>query len=123
MRLRFFVCLLLLLGAFGLAAADLSGKWSGSIDVVEDGQTRTVAVFLILKQDGSKLSGSAGENESDQHPITKGTLDGEKLSLEVDGGDATYYLDLRVAGDQMTGDARRGDSTRMKMSVKRVKEG
>ena len=39
-------------------------------------------------------------------------------------GDVPFYLDLKVVGDQMTGDARRGgDSPRMKLSVKRVKEG
>jgi hypothetical protein len=123
MRLRFFLCFLLLLGAFGLGAANLSGKWSGSIDVVEDGQARTVSVLLMLKHDGAKLSGTAGSDESDQHTITKANVDGDKVSLEVDGGDVTFYLDLKVDGDQMTGDARRGDSPKMKMSVKRVKEG
>jgi hypothetical protein len=123
MRPRFFLSFLLLLGAFGLGAANLSGKWSGSIDAVEDGQSRTVSVLLILKQDGPKLSGTAGGDENDQHTITKANVDGDKLSLEIDGGDVTFYLDLIVDGDQMTGDARRGDSPRMKISVKRVKEG
>jgi hypothetical protein len=63
--------------------------------VHDDGQAQTVSVFLILKQDGNKLSGTAGEDENDQHDISKATIDGEKVSLEVDG-------------DQMTGDARRG---------------
>jgi hypothetical protein len=123
MRLRFFLSLLPLLGAFALGAANLSGKWTGSVNVVEDGQSKSVPVVLFLKHDGTKLGGTAGEDASDQHTITKATLDGDKVSLEIDGGDVTFYLELKVDGDQMTGDARRGDSPRMKMSVKRVKEG
>lgn len=123
MRTRIFVSLLLLLGALGLGAANLSGKWTGSVNVVEDGQSKSVPVVLILKHDGTKLGGTAGEDENDQHTITKATVDGDKVSLEIDGGDVTFYLDLKVDGDQMIGDARRGDSPKMKMSVKRVKEG
>ncbi len=122
MRVRIFSILLLLLGALALGASNLSGKWSGSINVVhDDGQPQSVSVLLILKHDGNKLSGTAGEDENDQHAITKATIDGDKVSLEVDGGEVTFYLDLKVDGDQMTGDARRGDSPKMKMSVKRVK--
>ncbi len=121
MQLRILLSLFLLLGAFALGASNLSGKWSGAINVVhDDGQAQTVSVFLILKQDGNKLSGTAGEDENDQHAITKAIIDGEKVSLEVDGGEVTFYLDLKVDGDQMTGDARRGDSPRMKISLKRV---
>jgi hypothetical protein len=121
MLIRLLLTLPLFLGAFGLGAADLSGKWSGSIEVVEDGQSRTVSVLLILKQDGTKLNGTAGGDENDQHAITKATVDGDKVRLEIDGGDVTFYLDLKVDGDQMTGEARRGDDPRMKISVKRVK--
>ena len=72
----------LLLGAWTLSAADVTGKWSGTIDVRENGEQRTVPVLLILKQDGDKITGTAGDNEEDRHPIQKGILDGDNLTIE-----------------------------------------
>lgn len=114
---------LLMLGAGSLVAADVSGKWSGTVDFKEDGESRTISAVLILKQDGNTVTGTAGQDENDLHSIRKGSIDGEALTLEIDGGDVVYYLELKVAGDEITGDARRGDeSARMKVSLKRVKE-
>lgn len=82
----------------------------------------TVPVLLILKQDGNKITGTGGGDEQDRHPIQKGVVDGDNLTIEVDGGQAIFYLDIKVDGDQMSGDARRGDSARMKMTLKKLKE-
>ena len=113
--------LLLLLGAaWAASASDLSGKWTGTIDVKENGESKTVPVLLILKQDGTKLTGSGGGSEEDQHPITKGSVDGDKVKIEAQAEDDTFYLELTVDGDQMSGDVRKGDSERMKMSLKRM---
>jgi hypothetical protein len=114
---------LLLLVAGGLGAADLSGKWSGTVDVKEDGQSRTVSALLVLKQDGKTLTGTAGGEENDRLHIRKGTVEGNAVTLEVQGEDAVFYVDLTVDGDQMNGNARRGESgEKMKLSLKRVKE-
>lgn len=113
---------LLLLSAGSCAAADVSGKWSGTIDLKEDGQAKTVPAFLILKQDGSNLTGSGGGNETDQHPIRKGMVDGDNVTLEVQDGDSVFTLTLKVDGDQITGVVGKDDSPKMKISLKRVKE-
>ena len=113
--------LLLIVCAWPAAAADLSGKWTGTINVVENGEAKTVPVLLILKQDGTKLTGSGGGSEDDQHAIIKGSVEGDKVTIEAVGGEnENFYLDLTIDGDQMTGDIRKGDSDRMKMSVKRM---
>jgi uncharacterized protein involved in tellurium resistance len=113
--------LLLLLGAWTAAAADLSGRWTGTIDVKENGESRTVPVLLILKQEGTKLTGSGGGSEDDQHAILKGSVEGDKVTIEAEGNEhGNFHLELKVDGDQMTGDVRRGDSERMKMTLKRT---
>ncbi len=118
---NFVLTMLLLMVCAGAAVAgDLSGKWSGTINVVENGESKTVPVLLILKQDGAKLTGSGGGSEDDQHAIIKGSIDGDKITIEAEGEDENFYLELIVDGDQMTGTVRKGDSDRMKMSVKRV---
>jgi hypothetical protein len=120
MRIRLLLTLLLFLGAFVLGAADLTGKWSGTIVVVSDGETTPLPILLILKQDGNKLSGTAGADESTQRNITKATVDGDKVTIEFMDESTPYHFDLNVDGDQMTGEAHSGDSPKMKMSLKRV---
>ena len=114
---------LLLLVAGALSAADVSGKWSGTVDVKENGESRTVSALLVLKQQGNALTGTAGGDENDVHPIRKGTVAGNAVTLEVDGGDVVFFVELTVDGDQMNGNARRGENgDKMKLSLKRIKE-
>ena len=119
MRFKLVLTLLLLLGAMGLGAADLSGKWSGAIVVAEGGETVKLPILLILKHDGDQLSGTAGADEGTQRAITKATVEGDKVIIEFTDGPDKYSLNLTVDGDQMTGEARSGDSPKMKISVKR----
>ena len=113
---------LLLAFAWTLSAADLTGKWSGTVDLKQDGEAQTIPVIMVVKQEGNKLTGTAGPEE-DQHEIQNGLVDGDKVTMQVDGGDDTFYLELTVAGDEMTGAVKRGqDGEKMKISLKRVKE-
>lgn len=113
---------LLLLAAWSLSAADLTGKWAGTLDLKQDGEAQTIPVVMIVKQDGNKVTGTAGPEE-DQHPIQKGTVDGDTLTMEVDSGEAVYYLELKVDGDQISGAVKQGaDGEKMKIALKRVKQ-
>jgi hypothetical protein len=113
---------LLLLAAWSLSAADLTGKWSGTLDMKQDGEAQTIPVVMIVKQDGNKVTGTAGPEE-DQHAIQKGTVDGDILTMEVDSGEAIYYLELKVDGDQISGAVKQGaDGEKMKIAFKRVKQ-
>jgi len=113
---------LLLLAAWTLSASDLTGKWSGTVDMKQDGDAQTIPVVMIVKQDGKTLTGTAGPEE-DQHPIQKGLVDGDTVTFEVDSGDAIFYLELKLDGDQLSGAAKAGaDGEKMKIALKRVKQ-
>jgi hypothetical protein len=113
---------LLLAAAWTLSGADLTGKWSGTVDLKQDGEAQTIPVLMIVKQDGAKLTGTAGPEE-EQHPIQNGVVDGDKVTLEVDSGEAIYYLELKVDGDEISGLVKQGaDGEKMKIAMKRVKE-
>lgn len=114
------VCALLL--GTRILSADVTGKWSGTINVRQEGEQKVLGVLLILKQEDGKVTGTAGGDERDRHAIQKGAVDGDAVTIEVAGDDDVIYLDLKIDGDQMTGDARKGDSPRMKISLKRVKD-
>ena len=115
----------LLLAALSLFA-DVSGKWSGSFDITgPDGQTKPDTAFLNLKQEGNKISGTAGPNEEKQFNIKTGQIDGDKITMEVemeDGGVLSF--DLKVDGDHIKGDVKgqMGDEKMTaKMDVARAK--
>jgi hypothetical protein len=113
---------LLLAAAWTLSAADLTGKWAGTFDMKQDGDSQTIPVVMIVKQDGNKLTGTAG-TEEDQHAIQKGVVDGDMVTLEVDAGEAIYYLELKVDGDLISGAVKAGaDGEKMKIALKRVKQ-
>jgi hypothetical protein len=118
------VCCLL----FSVAAllADVSGKWSGSFDITgPDGQTKPDTAFLILKQDGAKITGSAGPTEDHQMDIKTGKMEGDKIALEVvleDGGILTF--DLALEADHIKGDVKGmmgEEKMTAKLDVTRVK--
>jgi hypothetical protein len=113
---------LLLAAAWTLSGADLTGKWSGTVDMKQDGEAQTIPVVMIVKQDGNKLTGTVG-TEDEQHAIQKGLVDGDTVTMEADNGEAIYYLELKVDGDQISGAVKAGaDGEKMKIALKRVKQ-
>jgi len=43
--------------------------------------------LLILKHTGSEVTGTVGPHDGEQHAITKGKIEGDKITLEsADGG-------------------------------------
>jgi hypothetical protein len=106
--------------------ADVSGKWSGSFDVTgPDGETKADTAFLNLKQDGSKISGTAGPSEDHQMNIKTGKIDGDKIALEVELEDGNLLtLDLVLADEHIKGNAKGemgGEKMTAKLDVTRVK--
>lgn len=84
---------------------DLSGKWSGSFDVIlPDGRVQHDTAVLILKQDGTVVTGSAGQAEDKQLQIKDGKAAGRELqfSIEAQGG---VVFHLHLEGDHLRGDA------------------
>ncbi|HXS97048.1 MAG TPA: TIGR03435 family protein [Candidatus Limnocylindrales bacterium] len=96
----------LLLAALSLHASDLTGKWSGA------------PFYLILKQDGNTVTGTAGPSQKEMYPIQDALLDGSHLTFKV----ARFAFDLHVNGDEIRG-AMQTDGQAMPVFVRRVVEG
>ena len=84
--------------------SDVSGKWSG------------YPLYVIFKQDGGKLTGSAGMSVGDQMPFEKATIVEDRITFRI----GSIEAELRVNGDEMSGEAHQGAQT-MKVLLHRVK--
>jgi len=115
-----------LLVVFALIAAadtDITGKWSGSLNVTTPGgETHQETAFLILKQTGSDITGTVGPSEDRQFPIQNGKIEGDKITIEADHEGRSIKLALVLAEDHIKGDmSMGGDSGTAKLDVTRVK--
>jgi len=101
-----------MIAAFGLLAADVSGKWVAETPGRNGGPPRQVT--FTFKVDGSKLTGTvsqAGRNGNMDTDITDGKVDGDNISFKV----------TRTMGDQQmtteyTGTVS-GDTINLKMNM------
>jgi hypothetical protein len=109
-----------------LAAADtnVTGKWSGSFNSIgPDGEGRESAALLMLKQTGTELSGSFGPNEAEQIAISKGNIDGDKVTLVAEDQGRAIKFDLVLTGDRIKGDvsmSHNGQIAKAKIDVTRA---
>jgi hypothetical protein len=69
----------LLLLAVPAMAADVDGKWTGSIDTPNG----AFPVIFVFKAEGSSLTGSTGPTGVEV-PIKKGKIDGNQISFDLD---------------------------------------
>ena len=102
----------LLLALVTPAQIDVKGRWEGTITAQRpDGTTNEDTALLILDQKDAKVTGTLGGNDSDQHPISSATIDGNKLTLKAthtqNGRD--YLVELTVEKDEMKGTVTSGD--------------
>ena len=76
-----------------LAATDVSGRWASA------------PVYLILKQEGNKLSGTGGPTEKEQMvTFDDGTVEGDRVTFHV----GTFQFNLQLNGDEMRGEMKNG---------------
>ena len=124
---RLALCLIALFALAGLAMADtdVSGRWTGTFKMLgPGGQSEDGEALLVLKQAGSEITGSLGPNDGEQHKITKGKIEGEKITLESADGAITIYFELVVKDGHITGDAhaeRDGRKMQAKLDVTKAK--
>jgi uncharacterized protein (TIGR03435 family) len=87
----------LLACAAALSATDVSGRWASP------------PVYLILKQDGNKLSGTGGPTEKQQMvTLDNGTVEGDRVAFRA----GSMQFNLQLNGDEMKGEMKNGaDST------------
>lgn len=66
---------------FEMIVNDIDGQWSATIQ----GPDGEMDLMFTFKVEGTKLTGSVGSIMGDM-PLTKGKVDGNKFSFEVDAG-------------------------------------
>jgi hypothetical protein len=120
------LCLFVMVAlALTAAAADTSGKWSGSF-TPENGDAGSA--YVILKQSGTTLTGSAGPNANEQWPGLQGKVSGNRISFQVKSAtDGTVYkCDLSLDGDHLKGDvtftSAEGQSGKAKLELARASQ-
>jgi len=113
--------MLAVLTAFVVLATDLTGTWKGTL--IRDGRDPSPAV-LVLRQEGSSVTGTAGESEDEKHPISNGTIEGDVVTFDVAVGESSMKFELKLNGDDLSGAVvreREGQQLTARLSLKRAK--
>jgi hypothetical protein len=90
-------------------AGDVSGTWSGSIEVEDNagGSSITTPVRAEFLQKSNLVSGKIGRKEDEQaETIRNGKIDGTKISFEVSSVETTSAMkfNLVLVGDRLEGE-------------------
>ncbi len=121
----FKLALLSVLLALAASAADVSGAWRGTFRIaLPDGQMRDDTLHLVLKQAGGTITGTAGPNPEQQVPIARGTIEGNRITLDVPVPDGMFRFDVVLDGDHLKGDVTRtagGQSMKARLDATRVR--
>jgi hypothetical protein len=115
---------LALLAALVAAPANIKGTWDGTLTSQRpDGTTSETPTLFVLDQKDGTVTGTIGGNETDQHPITSGSIDGDKVVIDAKhtNNGREFHLELTIENDEMKGTVRSGDRTGQ-LTVKRRKE-
>lgn len=97
---------LLLLTPSLIASEDLSGTWTGAFNItMSNGESKEDEAYLVLKQAGTELTGTAGPNVDKQWPIQKAKIEGNRVTFEVQSDEPVIKFDLTLAGGRLKGEA------------------
>src|SRR5215831_20799263 len=75
-------------------SADVSGTWTGTFSV--PGSDHKEPQYFILKQDGTKLTGSGGPDAVEQYVIANGTVEDGVVTFELTSGEWKFKYDLKT---------------------------
>ena len=121
MRKHFVPILGLLASAFTVAAADVTGNWKGTLTP----ENRDPGpALVILKQTCDMVTGTGGQDESDRHEITNGTVMGDTVTFEIQQQEGKMKFVLTLEGEALTGQVtreRNGQQQTAKLNLKREK--
>jgi hypothetical protein len=92
--------LILLAGV--LAAADFTGKWSGTAAINPNDPH---PLTLVLKQTGNEVVGNTFSEGGNPVPLTGGRADGNVLTIELHGLHQVVQFRLTLSGDRLDGTA------------------
>ena len=85
--------------AAAAGAADATGTWSGTIGWNDENHTGPA--HMVLKQEGNKVTGTAGPNAEQQFAITNGKMANGRLTFELT--DKGMKFELKQEGDEISG--------------------
>ena len=86
-----------------LSGSDLTGKWSGTIEIADEGATTPVSVQFVQKAD--VLSGKIGRTGGgEEENIRNGKVDGKKVSFEVNSAHGLMKFALTLEEDRLEGE-------------------
>jgi hypothetical protein len=113
--------LVLMLAAAAMIASDATGTWTGTLAPPDQdpGPAR-----LVLKQEGTKLTGTAGPSADEQHEIQSGKAENGNLTFEITRDTFTMKFVLKQENDEIKGDVSRekeGQVQTAKLAVVRDK--
>lgn len=101
-RILFATAVLCAIFAGAALAADISGNWSGTMQMGDNPFTLTYA----FKQDGEKLSGTVTGPQGDPLPLSDGKVTGDKMSffvqVDMGGTPAKFVSEGVIKGDEIT---------------------
>lgn len=101
-----------LLLALPLAAADISGKWTGTVEV----PAGTFPVWVTLEQKGDEVGGSISA-EGGVYSIQRGKLSGNTLTFEV-YADQLYAVECTIENGSITGTVKPAQGGKGRLAVK-----
>ena len=107
-----FVTTILIIAAFGLLAADVSGKWVAEQPGRNGGPPRQITFNFTV--DGSKLTGTVSQ------PGRTGTMDSEIKDGKVDGDNISFKVTRTMGDQEMTTEYTgtiSGDTLNLKMNM------
>ncbi len=111
--------MMMLVACTGLCiAADVSGTWSGILSLGD----REMPGYMVLAQKGAVVTGTAGGSPDGQHPIEKGTAEGDQVTIEARPGPALLRFVMKQQGDKLSGDVFEDGQRIGTVSLGRVKE-
>ncbi|HKF46545.1 MAG TPA: hypothetical protein VKB38_04255 [Terracidiphilus sp.] len=109
-------------GAMTVLAADITGKWTGTLETPRGTQNLT----FNFKVDGAALTGTITTPRGDSD-ITDGKIDGDNVSftqkVSFNGNDFTINYAGKVNGDTIKFTRTMGDRPAIEFTATRAKEG
>jgi hypothetical protein len=101
-RILFATAVLCVIFAGAALAADISGNWSGTMQMGDNPFTLTYA----FKQDGEKLTGTVTGPQGQPLPVSDGKVVGDKVSffvqVDMGGNPAKFMSQGIIKGDEIT---------------------
>src|SRR6516162_4769311 len=85
--------------ALALFATNFAGTWTGTMTAV----TTNDPAFMVLAQDGNKITGTIGPDREAQFKITKASVDGDTLTVEAQPGGTLRFV-MKLDGEKLAGE-------------------